>query len=122
MSADIGRLRAYTRALASGRRLRMLGVIAEHRELTVAELSRLVGISQPLGSWHLRRLQSIGLVERRRVGREARYSLDHRRMLAEHGYLTEHIEQVTGFGADEQTAEAKPGHSQVLATQAGRKA
>ncbi len=120
MSANTGRLRAFARALASGRRLRILGVIAEHHDLTVAELSELVGISQPLVSWHLRRLRGIGLVERRQVGREARYSLDPGQMLAEHGYLTEYIEHIAGFSADEQTAEAKPVRRRMSAAEAGR--
>ncbi len=119
-SADIGRLRAYTRALASGRRLRILGVIAENHSLTVAELSELVSISQPLVSWHLRRLRGIGLVERRRAGREVRYSLAPGQMLAEHGYLTEYIEHIAGFGTDGRTAKAKLVRRRMSANKAGR--
>lgn len=57
------------KALSDPTRLRMLQRLAEG-ESTVSELIELVDLSQPLVSWHLRRLRMAGLVETRRSGRE----------------------------------------------------
>ena len=103
---NISGLRSYTRALASGTRLRILGVLADRGELGVAELSRYVGLSQPLMSWHLRRLRSAGLVQARRYGREVRYSLDVERLLEAHHELTAYVQQL-GAVRTERTAPAQ---------------
>lgn len=105
---NIPGLRSYARALASGTRLRTLGVLAEHGELRVAELSRHVGLSQPLMSWHLRRLRNAGLVQPRRDGREVRYSLDLKRLLAAQDELTAYVQRLEARRADRTTVEAKP--------------
>ena len=57
------------KALADPTRLRILQRLAE-RPGTVTELIDHVDLSQPLVSWHLRRLRAAGLVETRRSGRE----------------------------------------------------
>lgn len=57
------------KALADTTRLRMLERLAE-APATVSDLIDLVDLSQPLVSWHLRRLKVAGLVETRRSGRE----------------------------------------------------
>ncbi len=72
-------LREYYKALSDAARLRILGQLA-HRELTVSELARGLRMSQPLVSWHLRRLVRIGLIKMRRDGREVRCSLDRSRL------------------------------------------
>ena len=56
-------------------RLEMLSVLAE-RECTVNELAEALDRSQPLMSWHLRRLKAAGIVKIRRSGREVYCSLD----------------------------------------------
>jgi ArsR family transcriptional regulator len=56
-------------------RLEMLSVLAE-RECTVNELAETLDRSQPLMSWHLRRLRAAGIVKIRRSGREVYCSLD----------------------------------------------
>ncbi len=56
-------------------RLEMLSVMAE-RECTVNELAEALNKSQPLMSWHLRRLKAAGIVKIRRSGREVYCSLD----------------------------------------------
>jgi DNA-binding transcriptional ArsR family regulator len=56
-------------------RLEMLAVLAE-RECTVNELAEALRKSQPLMSWHLRRLKAAGIVKIRRSGREVYCSLD----------------------------------------------
>ncbi len=56
-------------------RLEMLSVLAE-REYTVNELAEALNKSQPLMSWHLRRLKAAGFVKIRRSGREVYCSID----------------------------------------------
>ena len=62
-------------ALKDAVRLEMLSVLAE-RECTVNELAEALHKSQPLMSWHLRRLKAAGIVKIRRSGREVYCSLD----------------------------------------------
>lgn len=72
-------LREYYKVLSDAARLRILEQLA-HRELTVSELARGLRMSQPLVSWHLRRLVRIGLIKMHREGREVRCSIDRSRM------------------------------------------
>jgi ArsR family transcriptional regulator len=72
-------LREYYRILSDSARLRILEQLAR-RELTVTELARGLKMSQPLVSWHLRRLTRAGLVRIKRNGREVRCSIDRTRM------------------------------------------
>jgi ArsR family transcriptional regulator len=62
------------KALADPTRLRILQRLTEG-DGTVTDLMRHVDLSQPLVSWHLRRLRVAGLVETRRAGREVVCSL-----------------------------------------------
>ena len=66
---DLRELRRFHKTLADVNRLRICRVLAD-RPATVTELIEAVGLSQPLVSWHLRRLRAAGLVETRRQGRE----------------------------------------------------
>ena len=63
-------------------RLEMLSVLAQ-RECTVNELAETLDKSQPLMSWHLRRLKAAGIVKIRRSGREVYCSLD-REVIQQH--------------------------------------
>jgi DNA-binding transcriptional ArsR family regulator len=72
-------LREYYVALSDSTRLRILEQLAR-RELTVTEIARGLRMSQPLVSWHLRRLVRTGLVKMQRDGREVRCSLNRARM------------------------------------------
>ncbi len=72
-------LREYYKALSDAARLRILEQLA-HRELTVSELARGLRMSQPLVSWHLRRLMRTGLVKMHREGREVHCSINRTRM------------------------------------------
>jgi DNA-binding transcriptional ArsR family regulator len=65
-------------------RLEMLSVLAEREECTVNELAEALNKSQPLISWHLRRLKAAGLVKIRRSGREVYCSISS-------GYRDSHI-------------------------------
>jgi DNA-binding transcriptional ArsR family regulator len=66
---DLRRLRTLYRALGDETRLRMIGLLAEVGPMAVTSLSREVGMSQPLVSWHLRILRLAGLVDTERQGR-----------------------------------------------------
>jgi len=72
-------LRDYYLALSDATRLRILELLAR-RELTVTEIARGLHMSQPLVSWHLRRLVRTGLIKMVREGREVRCSLNRARM------------------------------------------
>jgi DNA-binding transcriptional ArsR family regulator len=74
--AELKQLARYFYALKEVWRLRMLHALAEAEELTVSDLAERMGISQPLVSWHLRRLRQAKIVRVRREGRESYYSLD----------------------------------------------
>jgi ArsR family transcriptional regulator, arsenate/arsenite/antimonite-responsive transcriptional repressor len=64
----------FHKALADPTRLRILQRLAESPG-TVTELIDHVDLSQPLVSWHLRRLRAAGLIDTRRNGREVICSL-----------------------------------------------
>lgn len=69
-------LKSSFRALADTSRLRILCELAGHDELQVSDLAKLIRISQPLISWHLRKLRRAGLIHSRRVGRQVMCSLN----------------------------------------------
>jgi ArsR family transcriptional regulator, arsenate/arsenite/antimonite-responsive transcriptional repressor len=71
---DLRDLRVFHKALADTTRLRLLQRLSE-TPATVTELTTHVDLSQPLVSWHLRRLELAGLIETRRSGREVICSL-----------------------------------------------
>ncbi len=74
-------LREYFRTLSDTARLDILELLAvSSHDLTVSDMARRLEISQPLCSWHIRRLVKLGIVRIRRVGREAHCSLDRTRL------------------------------------------
>ena len=79
---DLQDLTRYFYALKEVWRLRMLHALAETDELTVSDLAGRLRISQPLVSWHLRRLRQARVVNVRREGRESYYALDRERLAA----------------------------------------
>jgi ArsR family transcriptional regulator, arsenate/arsenite/antimonite-responsive transcriptional repressor len=66
---DLRAMAVFHKALADPTRLRILQRLANSPG-TVTELIDYVDLSQPLVSWHLRRLKAAGIVETRRSGRE----------------------------------------------------
>jgi ArsR family transcriptional regulator len=78
-NAALRELKLYHRALGDVTRLRIVHLLATNGERTVGSLGRSAQISQPLLSWHLRRLQRAGLVRLARSGREVRCTLDRER-------------------------------------------
>src|SRR5438132_9334468 len=64
------------KALADMVRLTIVYYLVHHEEITVTDLTDLLGISQPLVSWHLRKLRRAGVISTRRVGRQVYCSLN----------------------------------------------
>ena len=71
---ELRELRTFHKALADVTRLRILQRLARG-PATVNQLIDHVDLSQPLVSWHLRTLRSVGLIDTRRSGREVICSL-----------------------------------------------
>ena len=69
-------LKLMTKALADVARLTLIYHLARRHEMTVTDLTDLLHLSQPLVSWHLRKLRRAGLVSMRRAGRQVYCSLD----------------------------------------------
>jgi ArsR family transcriptional regulator, arsenate/arsenite/antimonite-responsive transcriptional repressor len=69
-------LKAVVKALAGVTRLSMVYHLAKQQEITVTDLAGILEISQPLVSWHLRKLQRAGLATTRRAGRQVYCSLN----------------------------------------------
>ena len=74
----------YFHALKDVLRLRILFTLAQRGEVTVTELSRLLRVSQPLVSFHLRPLRILKLVDVRRSGRAVYYSLNREEIEGRH--------------------------------------
>ena len=77
-------LRRYYRALGDDTRLRILQTLATDGQHTVSELALKLRLSQPLLSWHLRRLRLAGIVRTTRAGREVRCTFDRERFAQLH--------------------------------------
>jgi DNA-binding transcriptional ArsR family regulator len=74
-------LQDYFRTLSDAARLDILKLLAaSSQDLTISDMARRLDMSQPLCSWHLRRLVKLGIVRMHRVGREARCSLNRARL------------------------------------------
>jgi ArsR family transcriptional regulator len=83
------------KALGDIARLRIIARLAANAELNVSELVAALEVSQPLISWHLRRLEKVDLVKIRRVGRQAYCSLNWGRLRQ---YLQEFAEMLGEAG------------------------
>ena len=73
---DWRELKLMTKALGDIARLTIVYHLARQAEITVTALTILLGLSQPLVSWHLRKLRRAGLIRTRRRGRQVYCSLD----------------------------------------------
>ena len=98
---------AYFRALADHTRLAIVRYLAHHEQVTVTQLGRELRLSQPLISWHLRRLRRAGLVQTRREGRQVWCSLD-RAALQTYEQRLDHILDI------EKTVDADQGDLQLV--------
>jgi DNA-binding transcriptional ArsR family regulator len=73
-------LKPYLRAIGDPKRVFILHELARTDERTVLELAELLGLSQPLTSWHLNILKGARLVAPTRRGRKVVYRLDNDRL------------------------------------------
>ena len=73
---DWRELKLMTKALGDVARLTIVYHLARQAEITVTALTAMLGLSQPLVSWHLRKLRRAGLIRTRRTGRLVYCSLD----------------------------------------------
>jgi DNA-binding transcriptional ArsR family regulator len=69
-------LKIMMKALADMARLTIVYHLVQNDEITVTSLTELLGLSQPLVSWHLRKLRRADLITTRRVGRLVYCSLN----------------------------------------------
>jgi ArsR family transcriptional regulator, arsenate/arsenite/antimonite-responsive transcriptional repressor len=69
-------LKIMLKALADMARLTIVYHLVQHEEITVTALTDLLGLSQPLVSWHLRKLRRANLITTHRVGRQVYCSLN----------------------------------------------
>jgi ArsR family transcriptional regulator, nickel/cobalt-responsive transcriptional repressor len=69
------RIASLMGALASPTRIRVLFALLEAEELSTGELAKAVGMSASATSHQLRVLRDLGLIARRRQGRQCFYSL-----------------------------------------------
>ena len=76
---DWRELKIMMKALADVARLTIVYHLARQEEITVTALTDLLGVSQPLVSWHLRKLRRAGLIRTRRAGRQVYCTLDYQR-------------------------------------------
>ncbi len=88
--ASLRELELFHRALADDSRMLIVRVLATEGEHSVSQLAVRLHLSQPLMTWHLRRLTRAGIVRTQRVGREVRCSFDRARFseLHEGGFRT----------------------------------
>jgi len=89
-ASTLRELELYYRALADDSRMRIVRLLATQGEHSVSHLAQRLELSQPLMTWHLRRLVRAGIVRTQRVGREVRCSFDRERFgqLHEGGFRT----------------------------------
>ena len=73
---DWRELKTMVKSLAGVARLTIVYHLAHRNEITVTELTDILGLSQPLVSWHLRKLRRAGLIRTHRHGRQVHCSLD----------------------------------------------
>jgi len=69
-------LKIMMKALGGVARLTIVYHLARQDEITVTALTDILRLSQPLVSWHLRKLRRAGLIETHRVGRQVYCSLN----------------------------------------------
>lgn len=77
---DWRELKLIMKALGDVARLTIVYHLARHEEVTVTALTEMLALSQPLVSWHLRKLRKAGLIHTHRVGRQVYCSLNVQRV------------------------------------------
>ncbi len=101
-------LPVYFRVLADRKRFQILQYLAQHDEATVSDLGAHLHMSQPLISWHLRKMRRIGLVSTRRSGRQVLCSLNRPALR----HYQRDLDEVLGL--DTQAEDGTPGLNSAL--------
>ncbi|MDQ2828480.1 MAG: metalloregulator ArsR/SmtB family transcription factor [Chloroflexota bacterium] len=70
------RLRRFLKAMGDKTRFDVVEELGRNSECSVTELSLTLGVTQPLMSWHVRMLRSVGVISTRRQGRQVFCSLN----------------------------------------------
>ncbi len=70
------RLRRFLKAMGDKTRFDVVEELGRTGECSVTELCLTLGVTQPLMSWHVRMLRSVGVISTRRQGRQVFCSLD----------------------------------------------
>jgi len=70
------KLRRYFKALGDKTRFDVVQQLSRMSESSVKDLCLILGVTQPLMSWHVRILRNAGIVTTRRHGRQVFCSLD----------------------------------------------
>ena len=105
-------LKRMIKALAGIARLTIVYHLARQPEITVTSLTGMLNISQPLVSWHLRKLKRAGLIETRRAGRQVYCSLNKARFQL-------CIKRLEGLVDPTILAEALPSGNTLIEAEAG---
>ena len=86
------------RVFSDPTRLKMIRLLAFNREfskkkkLCVADLAKMLGITQPAASQHIKILKSIGIIESKRVGFRVYYHIDNEAMASLKGNIDDFLE------------------------------
>ena len=78
--AKAGQVADTLKAIGNARRLMLLCKLVEHREMTVSDLAREVGLSQSACSQHLAKMREEGLVTFRRESQTLWYAIADQRV------------------------------------------
>ncbi len=76
LQASAGRAADLLKAIGNERRLVLLCLLVEHRELSAGELAESVGLSASACSQHLAKMRDEGLVASRREARSIHYRIE----------------------------------------------
>jgi ArsR family transcriptional regulator, arsenate/arsenite/antimonite-responsive transcriptional repressor len=94
-------------AISDTTRMKMIKVLASNPEhsVSVSDVARILGISQPAATKQLRVLHSAGLVRYKRIGRAVYYSVDEETVaeyhrIIEYAFAHAHTPCVNGYDCD----------------------
>lgn len=76
MHSILPRVAEFHMAFSDVNRLRMIRILATEKDVTVGEIAKKLGISQPAVSQHLRILKMVGLLVPERQGNRTIYRID----------------------------------------------
>lgn len=74
----VDRVCRYNKAISDTNRMKMIKIVGSHEpySMKVSDIARILNISQPACTKHLKIMEASGLFKRERVGNSVYYSLD----------------------------------------------